>query len=132
MELVPSSGWETGLNALDYPLEGKRSASAAIAFVSRSGAEALCRLIDRHSSVEYVYIVARGAPITDPNALLKLKETLGASNSSDPWVGRESVPSKLLDPRSRLRRPFAGIAPDSRVWAIGRTLVSDIVPTPVG
>jgi HKD family nuclease len=79
MDLVPSLGWETGLKALDRLLEGKRSVSAAVAFVSRSGAEALCGLIDRHSSVEDVYIVARGAPITDPNALLEIKETLGAS-----------------------------------------------------
>jgi hypothetical protein len=81
MGLVPSPGWEVGLEALDRLLEEKVSVSAAVAFVSRAGAGTLCALLDRHSGIEEVHIVARGAPITDPDALLMLKEKAGASIS---------------------------------------------------
>jgi hypothetical protein len=81
MELVPSPGWERGFQALDRLLEGKVALSAAVAFVSRAGAESLCALLDRHSSVEEVLVVTRGGPITDPDALLMLKEEVGASVS---------------------------------------------------
>lgn len=81
MGLIPSSGWETGFEALDRLLEGKSSVSAAVAFVSHAGAESLCSLLDRHRSIEEVYIVVRGAPITDPDALLLLKEEVDASIS---------------------------------------------------
>ena len=81
MDLVPSSDWETGFEALDRLLKEKLTVSAAIAFVSRAGAEALCTVLDRHGSIEEVHVVTRGAPITDPDALLMLKEKVGASIS---------------------------------------------------
>jgi len=80
-QLVPSAGWENGLAALDQGMEGKRAVSAAVAFVSRAGAEALGSLLARHSSIEEVHLVARGAPITDPDAVLLLRDHIGASVS---------------------------------------------------
>lgn len=81
MNLVPSSGWETALAALDRAMEGKRAVHAAVAFVSRAGAESLAGLLERHPSIEEVNLVARGAPITDPDALLMLRDEIGASVS---------------------------------------------------
>jgi len=63
MEMVPSPDWEIGHEALDRLLAGKVSVSAAVAFISRAGAETLSALFDRHKGIEEVYIVARGAPI---------------------------------------------------------------------
>ena len=77
--LVPSPGWEDALTALDQVMNGKRAISAAVAFVSRAGVSALSDLLKRHPSIEEIQIVARGAPITDPDALLMLRDELGAS-----------------------------------------------------
>lgn len=81
MDLVPSSAFETGYKALNSLLEGKRSISAAVAFVTSTGVEALCALLTVHESVEDVLLVTRGAPITDPDALLTLRNETGASIS---------------------------------------------------
>jgi len=81
MNLVPSPDSKTGYEALDRLLEGKQSVSAAVAFVSPAGAKSLCTLLDRHQSVQDLFLIARGAPITDPDALLLLKEEVGASIS---------------------------------------------------
>lgn len=81
MNLIPSTDLKTGCEGLDHLLDGKRSVSVAVAFVSSAGAESLCTLLDRHESVEDLFLVARGAPITDPDALLMLKEKAGASIS---------------------------------------------------
>jgi len=55
--------------------------SAAVAFVSRTGVESLCALLEAHRNVEDVLLVTRGAPITDPDALLTLREETDASIS---------------------------------------------------
>src|SRR5690349_1057854 len=81
MDLVPSPDLKTGYEALDRLLTGKRSMSVAVAFVSCAGAESLCALLDSHPSVDELFLVARGAPITEPDALLILKEKVGASIS---------------------------------------------------
>lgn len=81
MKLVPSPDSKTGYEALDSLLDKKRSLSVAVAFVSRAGAESLCTLLDSHPKVEDLLLVARGAPITDPDALLMLKHKTGASIS---------------------------------------------------
>lgn len=80
-EFVPSPEWDDGLTALDRAMEGKRAISAAVAFVSRSGVSILAKLLKRHPQIEEIEVVARGAPITDPDALLMLRDDLGASVS---------------------------------------------------
>ena len=80
-ELVPSPDWDDALSALDRVMKDKRAISAAVAFVSRTGVSALSDLLKRHPSIEEIQIVARGAPITDPDALLMLRDDLGASVS---------------------------------------------------
>jgi hypothetical protein len=75
--LVPSPDLPTGAAALDHLLPGKRSVSAAVAFVSRPGAKILATLLEQHGVTE-LELVARGAPTTDPRALVELREKLHA------------------------------------------------------
>jgi HKD family nuclease len=72
-ELVPSPSLETGEAALDRLMIDAVRLRAAIAFVSRGGATILGELLSRHTNVETVTLVARGAPITEPDALLELR-----------------------------------------------------------
>lgn len=80
-ELVPSPDRETALAALDQAMEGKRAMSAAVAFVSTGGVALLAELLQRHPHIEEINVVARGAPITDPDALLMLRDEVGAAVS---------------------------------------------------
>jgi hypothetical protein len=81
VDFVPSPSSATVFEALDHLLGEKRSVSVAVAFVTRSGAESLRVLLERHPNIEDVHLVTRGAPITDPDALLLLKEDAGVSVS---------------------------------------------------
>jgi len=51
---------------------------AAVAFVTRTGVELLAELLSRHPHVKELFIVARGAPITEPAALRALRDELDA------------------------------------------------------
>lgn len=79
--LVPSTDQENALEALDRAMTGRRSISGAVAFVSQAGVSLLGEVLSRHSSIEELHLVARGAPVTDPDALLMLKEEQGATVS---------------------------------------------------
>ena len=72
-QLVPSTAAPDGQTALAAMLRGASSVSIAVAFVSRDGAELLRALLREHP-VEFVELVARGAPITDQGALIALRE----------------------------------------------------------
>ena len=78
---IPSAELDDALSALDRLLEGKQSLSTAVAFVRQSGVDLLAELLDRHPEVKDLQVVARGAPITDPNALLSLRDRLNAKVS---------------------------------------------------
>jgi hypothetical protein len=52
-----------------------------VAFVTLSGVELLSDLLQRHPGVEEISITARAAPITEPAALLALRDRLGADVS---------------------------------------------------
>ncbi len=80
MGLVPSHQWENGRAALDSLLEGADSVSIAVAFVTGAGVEILGELIRKHA-VGDVELVARGAPITDPDALERAHAEFGVSVS---------------------------------------------------
>jgi HKD family nuclease len=77
VSLVPSLQIPNGEAALDQLLAEARSVRAAVAFVTSGGVDVLAGLLDRHPHVESVAIVARGAPITEPQALLALRARLG-------------------------------------------------------
>jgi HKD family nuclease len=76
---IPGSRWVSGEAALDELLNGATSVKAAIAFVTRGGVGVLHDLVTKYPSIETIEIVARGAPITEPEALLELRDRLQAS-----------------------------------------------------
>ena len=76
MTSVPSPQLPNGEAALDSLMGKTRSIRAAVAFVTRGGVDLLSGLLDRHPHIENVSIVARGAPITEPSALLALRDQL--------------------------------------------------------
>lgn len=77
MEVVPSPQIPNGEAALDLLLGEARSVCASVAFVTGSGVEVLSGLLTRHP-VERLTVVARGGPITEPEALLALRGVLKA------------------------------------------------------
>lgn len=79
-EPIPSSEVPDGLSALEQLLSGAEAVQLAAAFVSARGAELLHAALRRHG-VEDVALVARGAPITDPDALLMLRDEAGVAVS---------------------------------------------------
>lgn len=86
-ELVPSESHPNGFTALRAVLQGARSVSAAIAFVTETGVEQLARLLDETGSPE-VEIVARAGGVTSPDALLTLRDKLDVDVSV--VIGREA------------------------------------------
>lgn len=76
---VPSGEHPDGFSVLEGYLPKAESITAAVAFVSLGGVGLLAPLLERNPEVK-VTLVARGAPITDPDALVQL-EDLGASVS---------------------------------------------------
>jgi HKD family nuclease len=72
-DFVPSPGLETGEAALERLLPGSRSVRVAVAFVTASGVALLTNLLEQHG-IDDVEVVARGAPVTDPEALLALRD----------------------------------------------------------
>ncbi len=74
--LVPTADVPDGLAALDLLLSDADSVSIAVAFVSASGAGLLREALRRHA-VRDVALVARGAPVTDPDALIALRDDVG-------------------------------------------------------
>jgi hypothetical protein len=70
---VPSPQFGTAEAALDWLLDGARRLQGAIAFATCGGVEILAGILARHE-VQEVSLVVRGAPITEPEALLELRE----------------------------------------------------------
>lgn len=79
-KLVPSERFPNGLAALEHLIVGATSISAAVAFVTDSGVRRLGELLspNRGAAVE---VVARGAGVTSPEALLALRDDLGVEVS---------------------------------------------------
>jgi hypothetical protein len=69
--VVPSTAYATGFDVLTQMASASGVLRGAVAFVTSSGVDLLERLRSSHASLE-LQIVARGAPITDPRALLRL------------------------------------------------------------
>ncbi len=78
--IVPSDELSDGLSALRWSMDGAHSVSAAVAFVTASGVELLAQLL-AEMEVEEMELVARAADVTDPDALLTLKEPHGVQVS---------------------------------------------------
>jgi HKD family nuclease len=74
--VVPSEEHPTGYHVLERMAEVSTSLRAAIAFVTSTGVELVEELLAHHAPLA-VQVVARGAPITEPSALLRL-DSLGA------------------------------------------------------
>lgn len=74
---VPGDRWKTGRQALADLFVGATTVRAAVAFVSEGGVNVLDELIgalpNPHPRIE---IVARGAPVTNPAALVRLRDDL--------------------------------------------------------
>jgi hypothetical protein len=77
--VVPSPSYPTGHEVLKQMAAASGVLRGAVAFITSSGVELVENLKSLHSSLE-VAIVARGAPITDPGALLRL-DALGVDVS---------------------------------------------------
>jgi HKD family nuclease len=71
--LVPSSRWPNACSVLEEILTGADRVQAAVAFVTTSGVELVEPLRVAHPEVA-IEVVARGAPITEPHALVRLAE----------------------------------------------------------
>ncbi len=87
-DLVPSNRWPTGLAALEAAVEGARSVSVAIAFVTESGVAKLAELIEPLGDID-LEVVARAGGVTTPAALQALRDQLGAQVSVA--IGRASM-----------------------------------------
>lgn len=85
-EIVPSHLSPNGLTALAKILQGARTVSAAVAFVTESGVERLGQLLKEAGSPE-AEIVARAGGVTSPDALLALRDELGINVSV--MIGRD-------------------------------------------
>lgn len=73
---VPSPEFPHGLAAVGSQLAGANSISAAVAFVTHGGVDLLARMLGVQR-VPDIELVARGGPITDPTALVRLRDELG-------------------------------------------------------
>lgn len=87
-ELIPSERWPHGRAALEAALEGARSLSAAVAFVTETGAERLIELTESRTGFE-VELIAQAGGVTSPDALQEIRERLGAQVSV--VIGRGSM-----------------------------------------
>lgn len=86
-EIVPSQVHPDGLTALGEILQGARTISAAVAFVTESGVERLGQLLEEAGSPE-AEIVARAGGVTSPDALLALRDEFGVDVSV--VIGRDA------------------------------------------
>jgi HKD family nuclease len=71
--LVPSPEYQTGLDALQRMVNGATRVQGAVAFVTQGGVQCVEDLRSIHPEVAWE-IVARGTPITEPDALIRLEE----------------------------------------------------------
>lgn len=71
--MVPSQEWPTGLDAVQALAAGAHRIQAAVAFVTASGADLVEGIHASQPDVTFE-VVARGAPITEPAALVRLAE----------------------------------------------------------
>lgn len=78
--LIPSEDLPSGLAALTRVFDGATAVRAAVAFVTSNGVALLAEILAEHPETE-VEIVARGAPITERDALVRLGDELGAEVS---------------------------------------------------
>lgn len=78
-DLIPSERWPDGFTALAETVQGGRSLSVAVAFVTDTGAAKLIELIEP-LGLE-VEVVARAGAVTSPSALQALRDRLGAKVS---------------------------------------------------
>jgi HKD family nuclease len=77
-ESVPGGRWASGKEALAELLKGATSVRAAVAFVSDGGVETFGAFLKKQvPAIPHVEVIARGAPITDPHALRKLRDKYG-------------------------------------------------------
>jgi HKD family nuclease len=79
-DLVPSERWPNGLAALRAGVEGARSISVAVAFVTESGVAKLAELVEPLGRID-LEVVARAGGVTTPAALQSLRDRLGAQVS---------------------------------------------------
>lgn len=77
LAIVPSDGLPNGLAALRQLLTAADSVSVACAFVTNAGVDRLEDALEGHRP--QLEICARGAPITEPSALLRLRDELDAT-----------------------------------------------------
>jgi HKD family nuclease len=79
-QLVPSDAFPHGLAALEYLIADATSVSAAVAFVSQAGVHRLAEVVGRDRDIG-IELIARGAGVTSPEALLALRDELGVDVS---------------------------------------------------
>ena len=79
-DLVPSRHWPSGLAALEAAVEGARSLSVAVAFVTESGVAKLAGIVEPLGELDHE-VVARAGGVTTPEALHALRDRLGAQVS---------------------------------------------------
>jgi hypothetical protein len=87
-DLVPSQHWPNGLAALEAAVEGARSLSVAVAFVTESGVAKLAEVLEPLGDLT-IEVVARAGGVTTPAALQALRDRLDAQVSLA--IGRDSI-----------------------------------------
>jgi len=87
-DLVPSQRWPSGLAALEAAVDGARSLSIAVAFVTESGVAKLAEVLEPLGELD-LEVVARAGGVTTPTALQALRDRLGARVSVA--IGRDSM-----------------------------------------
>lgn len=98
-DLVPSKLWPNGFAALGAALEGARSISLAVAFVTEAGVTKLAQLIKPLGVID-LEVVARAGGVTTPAALHALRDQLGAQVSVAIGLGSARFHPKLWLARS--------------------------------
>ena len=79
-EIIPSDATPDAFAAMERLVVDETTIRAAVAFVTAAGVELIRGLIDRRSGVT-LEVVARAADVTSPDALLSLRDDLGAAVS---------------------------------------------------
>lgn len=73
LEVIPGKAYSNALDVLRSMFERSDSIRAAVAFVTKTGVDEIEALMPQRSDFTFE-LIARGAPITDPRALVRLSE----------------------------------------------------------
>lgn len=73
LRIIPSEAYPNALSALRSMIHQAKTLRAAVAFVTKTGVDEIAEIVGSSPELK-IELVARGAPITDPQELLRLSD----------------------------------------------------------